>query len=474
MVVLDADSVMAGETLVEMVRRMERESDVGILQVPPLPVNRRSFFARLQQFAAHVYGPLFLEGFALWSQEDGNYWGHNAIIRVQPFMEHCDLPVLPGDGPLGGEILSHDFVEAALMRRAGWKVRLAHDLGGSFEECPATILGYAQRDQRWCQGNLQHLKLLLAEGFHPISRIHLGMGAMSYLTSPLWLTFLMLSLFESMLSSGARSIAASESVLLFGVSMTLLLLPKLWGVIAILKQAGPAERRMVWKRVGLGVMLEIVVSMLLAPIMMLLHTTFVISTLRGTRVQWNAQSRTDDAVSFRDAFSIHIGHTLVGATLGVIVALWEPRLLIWLAPILLGLVLSIPLSVLLGSVRLGELLSKRGLLLVPEEVSPPPVLQLQQEALSASDRDADARSGTPFDTFESRLRDPACYALHRGILRATNGDRAMASQDWTSLQAILAADGLAAVPPALFNAALNDPQVGELLHLHARAQQRKP
>ncbi len=193
MIVLDADSVMSGETIVELVRRMEQDDEIGILQSPPVPVNRGSLFARCQQFASAVYGPIFLEGFAWWTGSEGNYWGHNAIIRLAAFTKACGLPKLSGGGPLGGEILSHDFVEAALIRRAGFKVCMAHDLDGSYEECPPTLLDFAQRDQRWCQGNLQHLRLILSAGIHPVSRLHLSMGAMSYLSSPLWLLSLILS-----------------------------------------------------------------------------------------------------------------------------------------------------------------------------------------------------------------------------------------------------------------------------------------
>ena len=193
MIVLDADSVMSGETLVEMARRMDQDAEIGILQAPPLPVNRVSLFARCQQFSARVYGPIFLEGFAWWTGSDSNYWGHNAILRVQAFTESCGLSPLPGVAPLGGEILSHDFVEAALMRRAGWKVCIAQDLEGSYEECPPTLIDYARRDNRWCQGNMQHIRLVFSSGMPAISRLHLGMGAMSYLASPLWLVFLVLS-----------------------------------------------------------------------------------------------------------------------------------------------------------------------------------------------------------------------------------------------------------------------------------------
>ncbi|MEM1099172.1 MAG: glucans biosynthesis glucosyltransferase MdoH, partial [Planctomycetota bacterium] len=194
MLVLDADSVMDGDTVVEMAHRMVQDPQVGILQAPPTPVGRTSLFARCQQFAARVYGEVFTTGFSVWTSQDGNYYGHNALIRVEPFLEHCGLPILPGQPPLGGEILSHDFVEAALMRKAGYTVKIAYDLTGSYEECPTSLLDFAQRDQRWCQGNLQHMRLVMAKGFHPLSRVHLAMGVMSYVASPLWLIFMLVSL----------------------------------------------------------------------------------------------------------------------------------------------------------------------------------------------------------------------------------------------------------------------------------------
>ncbi|MGH7968015.1 MAG: glucans biosynthesis glucosyltransferase MdoH, partial [Limisphaerales bacterium] len=187
MVVFDADSIMTGASLLKLVRLMEQHPYVGILQAPPLPVNRTSLFGRIHQFAMHVYSAIFLSGLNFWQGGTGNYWGHNAIIRIRPFVAHCRLPALPGKPPLGGSILSHDFVEAAFMRRAGWRVHLASELSGSYEEMPSTLLGYAARDRRWCQGNLQHGKLLFAPGLHFISRVHIWMGMMAYLASPLWL-----------------------------------------------------------------------------------------------------------------------------------------------------------------------------------------------------------------------------------------------------------------------------------------------
>jgi membrane glycosyltransferase len=470
MVVLDADSVMAGATLVEMVHRMETDDGLGILQAPPRPVNRQSLFARMHQFAACVYSPVFLEGFALWSQCDGNYWGHNAIIRVQPFMEHCDLPILPGDGPLSGEILSHDFVEAALMRRAGWKVCLAHDLEGSYEECPTTVLDYAQRDQRWCQGNMQHVRLLLAEGLHPASRLHLGMGAMSYLASPLWLVFLVLTLMaaftgEDAFETGQRT---PGGLWLFAVTMAMLILPKVWALVALARQPRADKAAHVWDRALGSMLIETIVSMLIAPIMMLLHTQFVVATLLGMKVTWNAQARDDRGVSLRAAFDAHYPHTLFGLVVGALVAWLAPGLLPWLSPILLGLLLSIPLSMLLGSAAVGRQLAQAKLLLIPEEVAPPPVLQAQHEAL-ASVSTARKRIVERPEAFEAATWDPVYYALHVGILRATQTEAHVTSEQWQAVVAALRQDGLAAIEPSLRRAILSDPRAMEALHVYARS-----
>ncbi len=471
MIVLDADSLMAAETLLEMVQRMEADEAIGILQAPPTPVSRQSLFARMQQFASRVYGPVFLEGFALWSQCDGNYWGHNAILRVQPFMEHCDLPILPGNGPLGGEILSHDFVEAALMRRAGWKVCLAHDLEGSYEECPTTVLDFAQRDQRWCQGNMQHIRLLLAEGLHPASRLHLGMGAMSYLASPLWLMFLVLTILAAMLGGGpwpAEGYAPGGGTL-FAATMGMLLLPKLWGVIALTRRPGGAAERKAYEWSLGGAILETLASILLAPIMMLLHSRFVVSTLLGRKVQWNAQRREDSGVSFSEACAVHWPHTLIGLVVGTFVWLAAPAVFPWLTPVLLGLVFSIPLAMLMGSSAAGRALAEAGLLLIPEEVEQPELLRNREEA-----REAAGGTGRADAPFLMLLEDPAFFAMHRGILRATAGEVRLPREDYLQAARLLAQNEAEEVSPELRRAVLNDPEALEDLHILVRSHLHRP
>jgi len=202
MIVLDADSLMTADIMVRLVKLMESNPRAGMIQTAPALVNRLSLFGRIQQFASRLYGPIFAAGLNFWQRSEGNFWGHNAIIRLEPFIAHCALATIPGKGPLSGPVLSHDFVEAALMRRAGYEVWLAYDLSGSYEESPPTILDYAARDRRWCQGNLQHWRLLTVQGLHWLNRWHLLNGIMSYLSAPLWLLFLFLNTVKVLLAFG--------------------------------------------------------------------------------------------------------------------------------------------------------------------------------------------------------------------------------------------------------------------------------
>ena len=247
MIVLDADSIMAGDTLVRMVRLMEANPDTALIQAPPVPVNRESLFARVLQFASAAYGPMFTAGAGFWQLGSSNFWGHNAIIRVAPFAAHCGLPSLPGREPFGGVILSHDFVEAAMLRRAGWRVWLAYELKGSYEELPPTLIDFAKRDRRWCEGNLQHTRLINARDMHPVSRLHFVMGVMSYLSSPLWMLFLIVTGIDAYIQAQAIPVyffsdhiepvwpvsftVEMKIVLIFTLAM--LFLPKLMSLIVI-------------------------------------------------------------------------------------------------------------------------------------------------------------------------------------------------------------------------------------------------
>jgi len=387
MVVLDADSLMTGQTLVRLVGLMEKNPAVGIIQTAPRIVNGETLYARMQQFANRLYSPLFLAGLNYWQQHGANYWGHNAIIRVQPFMEHCCLPELPGREPFGGRILSHDFVEAALMSKAGWQVWIAPELEGSYEEGPPALIDSAKRDRRWCQGNMQHGWLLFARGFRPVNRLHLFLGIMGYVASPLWLLFLLLSsinvfgvvasggfaaLPEAYTSVFGYQVEVPEALTLFAFTMLLLFLPKALSVIVTLRNRELTAAFGGSLRVVLSALFESAASTLLAPINMLFNSKFVIFTLLGQGVSWVTQRRRldEDDTDWRAAILTHAGHTVIGLIWGLSAFILVPQFFWWLSPVLAGLAFSIPLSIFLSKTSFGQAARRLGIFLTPEETRP--------------------------------------------------------------------------------------------------------
>ena len=400
MIVLDADSVMSGKALVTLARLMDANPQVGIIQTAPLPVGRETLFARMVQFGARLNGPMLSSGLAFWQLGEANYWGHNAIIRLHAFAAHCDLPRLPGRPPLGGEILSHDFVEAAFMRRAGYQVWLVPDLMGSWEEVPSNIIEFAARDRRWAQGNLQHMNVLIMPQLHWLNRLHMITGILSYATSPMWFAVLILSSIITCqeavqgyqyFETGAHTLFPvwpeyrdGEIAALLLATIVVLLLPKVLGATLAFMN-GPRRRAYGGGlRLLLSLLLEQVFSMLLAPTMMVFHSTFVITTLAGKPVTWNAQDRGDRGVTFGDALRRHLWQMLLGLVWGAVILMLAPRFIWWMMPVLAGLLLSAFLTVLSSRVDLGIALRRHGLLLTPEETSTPPELAAMQRALRQS------------------------------------------------------------------------------------------
>ncbi len=387
MIVLDADSVMTGECLTALVRLAEAHPNAGIIQTAPRAAGRETFYARMQQFATCVYGPLFTAGLHFWQLGESHYWGHNAIIRVAPFMRHCALARLPGRGALAGEILSHDFVEAALMRRAGWAVWIAYDLPGSYEEMPPNLIDELSRDRRWCQGNLMNFRLFLMKGLHPAHRAVFVTGAMAYLSAPLWFAFLLLStalLALHTLAEPQYFVAPYQlfpiwpewheewAVSLFGATAVCLFLPKILSVLLLMRRnARPfgGGVRLVLSMAG-----ELVMSALLAPIRMLFHTQFVLAALFGVTVGWRSPPREDAQTPWSEALRRHGWHTLLGVVWTGFVAWLNPSFLWWLLPVVGALLFSIPISVYSSRVTLGRSARKRGFFLIPEETEMPPVV----------------------------------------------------------------------------------------------------
>jgi len=389
MVVLDADSLMTGETIVRLAVAMEADPDSGIIQTLPLIINRNTLFARVQQFAARIAGPVIAAGLSAWMGRDGNYWGHNAIIRTRAFAAHCGLPDLRGKPPLGGHILSHDFVEAALMRRAGYAVYMLPTLGGSYEESPPSLIDLAARDRRWCQGNLQHLRLLSTKGLHLASRQHFITGIMGYLASPLWMAQLLVGIALVLQANYIRPeyftsefslfpawprFDAERALSLFILTMSVLIAPKIFGLLAALLDGRTRRACGGAIRLVLSAMLEIILSAFLAPIMMLIQSGSVVQILSGRDTGWNPQRRDDGSIPFKSIVRRHRAHTVLG--LVTLFAAWliSPSLVVWMSPTIAGLVLAIPLSWASGQLWIGVALRKLGLLTTPEEASPPPIV----------------------------------------------------------------------------------------------------
>lgn len=440
MLVLDADSLMDGADIVKMTRVMETYPRLGILQTPPKLIRGSSIFTRLQQFAMRLYGPLFIRGLNFWQLGGGSYWGHNALIRVKPFSDFCELPALPGREPFGGRILSHDFVEAALMVTQGWEVWLAWDIEGTYEEAPPTLVDHLIRDRRWCQGNLQHMWLIFARKLPFSVRMHLFMGIMAYLGSTIWFLFLLLGTwiawdrtsselsrlpFENYAARWFGIDGTTQIIILTATIFGFLFLPKILAVTGAIFT--PSIRRSFGGMVPLivGTSLETLVSILLAPSIMVAHTMMVLSIFLGRAVGWGNQNREADGTAWGDAIRIHAPQTLLGiawTAVAVMIGVESGNhfgFAAWMSPILLGLLLAAPVSVLTSRSRYGQALLRRKVLATPEELFPPAVIRLADAATAAVDPALDA-------SLEARrgivaaVVDPYVNGVHVSILEHTD------------------------------------------------------
>lgn len=473
MVVLDADSVMTGSCLVRLAQLMEADPAAGIIQTAPRAFGRETLFARVQQFATAAYGPLFTAGLHFWQLGEAHYWGHNAILRVEPFMKHCALGRLPGTGALSGEILSHDFVEAALMRRAGWGVWIAYDLPGSYEEVPPNLIDELARDRRWCLGNLMNLRLFRLEGLHPAHRAVFMIGVMAYVSAPLW--FLALALGTGLLAwhvlippeyftephqlfPNWPQWRPEWAAALFGSTALVLFLPKVLAALLIVVRGERAFGRGV--RAAASVLVETVFSALFAPIRMLFHTQFVTAGLMGITVRWKSPPRADSQTSWAQALQRHGLHTLLGVAWTGFVWWLDPHVLAWVLPVAGALVISIPLSVISSRVDLGRLARRAGLFATPEEIHPFEVIVRTRELAAA----AAARA---LPGLEEAILDPRANALAAasGTPRFHESPGARAEREAVVAKAL--AEGVAALDKRERSRLLNDPVALSQLHLEA-------
>ena len=394
MTIFDADSLMEGDLLVRMVNVMEAREDIGILQTAPMAMNQISLISRLQQFASHVYGPLFFAGLRFWQLDESGYWGHNAIVRMQPFIKYCALPRLSGNPPFGGEILSHDFVEAALMRRAGWGVWLAYELEGSYEELPPSLFEELERDRRWCQGNIQHLRLMFMRGVSFGHRILFLNGNLFYFSSFLWLLLLCLMTVHAIADFFHTIVYFSASRTLFPhwpvqyrelsihlliVTAGFLLVPKFLSVLLIAFSPDKSSGFGGIMRLSASVVLETIFSTILAPLRMIFHAWYVILNLLGQKLVWKTQSRRSRKTTFAQAFGAYWPGMLGAALWAIIAYAVNKTLFWWVSTIVLPLLFAVPISVFCSYPSLGLFFRHHGFFLTPVETSPSKVLRSYQK-----------------------------------------------------------------------------------------------
>ena len=389
MLILDADSLMTGKCLVRLARAMERHPRVALIQTLPIVVNGNTLFARMQQFAGRVYGQVLAVGNAWWHGTEGNYWGHNAILRTRAFAACAGLPTLRGPRPFGGHVLSHDFVEAALLRRDGWAVHLVANLGGSFEEGPPSLTDMLVRDRRWCQGNLQHGGVLPARGLHWVGRWHMLTGIGHYLTAPLWAMLIVIGL---LLTSAGGAFAPSQwggaagaerFLAVFGLTMVLLLGPKLLGFTLAFFDPWARRRSGGAARMLASMLLETVLTTLLAPITMYVQSRGVAEVLAGRDSGWESQRRDDGTLPWPVLARRYGGVTACGVVGGTCALLVSPPLALWMSPVIAGMVLSIPLVALTTAPGPSAWLRGLGLFATAEETAPHPVLVRAQQLRAA-------------------------------------------------------------------------------------------
>lgn len=468
MIVLDADSVMSGDCLNKLVQSMEAHPDAGIIQTAPRAAGRDTLYARIQQFSTRVYGPLFTAGLHYWQLGESHYWGHNAIIRLKPFIEHCALALLPGKGTFSGEILSHDFIEAALMRRAGWKVWIAYDLDGSYEEMPPNLLDELKRDRRWCQGNLMNFRLFLSRGMHAVHRAVFVTGVLAYLSAPLWLLFLILS--TALLAQHTLTPPTyftqpwqlfpiwpqwhpEKAIALFSATATLLFLPKILSVLLIIAQGAKQFGGSI--KLFFSMLIEMLFSMLLAPVRMLFHTHFVIAAFMGWALRWKSPPREDAETTTGEAIRHHGFHTLVGLVWGGGIFWLNPTFLPWLLPIVGSLVVAIPVSIYSSKVSNGLRFRRKNLFVIPEEYQPPVELVAMEAHLDNSPQRHDFVDAVVDPLFNAVMCVSGKLHPHRSAAARLLGMQ--------RIDAIVR-QGHSAIPDVQKNALLSDPLLLSQLH----------
>jgi membrane glycosyltransferase len=369
MVPLDADSLMTGAAIVRLIRIMQANPRLGILQSLVVGMPSPSFFARVFQFGMRHGMRSFTSGSAWWHADCGPFWGHNAAVRIAPFTDYCRLPDLPGKPPFGGHILSHDQIEAVLMRRAGYEVRVLPEEDGSYEENPPALPDFAQRDTRWCQGNLQYLKLVSLPALFPTSRMQIALAIQMFLVSPAIVLFVIVAAIAAARWPADAVFSKTSALLFYSTFVLMYLSPKLFGVADALLRSPRRYGGVI--RILAGMIVETVFTFFIVPISFFNQTMFMIALLFGRNAGWNAQRRDGYRVPWKVAVQGLWPATTFGLAVLAFLAFTAPGTIPWFLPFLGGLVLSIPFAVITSSPELGEAAVQWRLCAIPEEFETP-------------------------------------------------------------------------------------------------------
>ena len=375
-VTLDADSFMTSDAILRLVRLMQANPRLGILQGLVVGLPSTSAFARIFQFGMRLGMRSYTIGSAWWQGDCGPYWGHNAALRLKPFIEHCALPIMTTDGTQDRHILSHDQIEAALMRAAGYEVRVLPEENLGWEENPPTLIEFIRRDLRWCQGNMQYWRFLVHPGLAPVSRYQLGLAILMFIGSPAWMAILVLTaLLFFFADPSVRFMRADAGIALFIWTLLMWFAPKIATATDILLRPDLRREFGGTARFMANYWIELVYSILLVPVLWFGHTIFLIGLLLGHEIGWIGQTRDDHTVPLPLAFRTLWPHTLLGVAALAGLAATRPAAIPYEAFLAAGLALSIPFAMVTAWPRVGAFCVRTGIGRLPEETAPPAALR---------------------------------------------------------------------------------------------------
>jgi membrane glycosyltransferase len=378
MIPLDADSIMTGETIVKMVRIHQANPRLGILQSLIVGMPSSSFFARVYQFGMRHGLRAYISGYAWWHADCGLFWGHNTTIRIQPFYDYCKLPLLPGKPPFGGHILSHDHIEAMMMRRAGFEVRVIPEEVGSYEETPPTLLDFEARDVRWANGNLQYTKLLNMPGLQPVSWVQLLMAIQMFVGQGAVVLFAILAALAIALAPASSSVTFPiwSAFGFYALFILMFIAPRIFGVLDALWNS--AARYGGAARIIIAGAIDMIFTFVHAPLQMFAASYFMVAALFGRKTKWDGQQRDGYRVPWKAAARTFLPHTLLGTGLLLFVFLVSAKSAIWFVPFVFGLIVVIPFAVYTSDTRLGAWAERNKLCAMPEEFDMPEEIRAVQ------------------------------------------------------------------------------------------------